>query len=152
MKNGDKSTPGAVSYQCPICGKKLPYEPSLPRFDAPCSECGYHLWCRRRTSNGEVFLEVLPERTPEPAEVEQLVEALVRKRGTATVTVDLSRLASIDSRLTARLVSLNKFLRSSGVRVVLSGVCPIVREIIGHFRLGRIFEIADSEEHATATT
>ena len=151
MKAGDKSIPGAVSYHCPICGKTLPYEPSLPRFDAPCSECGCHLWCRRRASNGEVVLEVLPGRTPEPEEVEQLVEALFRKLAAVRVVVDLSRLASIDSRLTARLVSMNKFLRSSGGRLVLRGLCPVVREILGHFRLEKVFEIVDGDEHSTAT-
>ena len=151
MKTGDKSTPGAVSYHCPICGKTLPYEPSLPRFDAPCSECGYHLWCRRLTSNGEAVLEVLPERTPELAEVEQLVEALVRGRVAGRVIVDLSRLASIDSPLTARLVSMNKLLRSSGRPVVLRGLSPIVREIFCHFRLEGVLEIADHEEQETET-
>jgi len=132
-----------TSYQCPICGKTLPWEPSLPRFDAPCSDCGYHLWCLRRASNGEVVLEILPERIPEPAEVEQLAKALVRPHAAVRVIVDLSRLATINSRLTARLVSLNKFLRSSGSQLVLRGLCPIVREILGHFRLEQVFEIVD---------
>ena len=152
MKTGDKSSPRAVSYQCPICGKTLPSELALPRFDAPCSECGYHLWCRRLTSDGEVVLDVLPERTPEPGDVEPLVEALVRRHAAVRVIVDMSRLASIDSRLTARLVSMNKFLRSSGGRLVLRGLCPVVREIICHFRLEGVLAIADHEEQETATT
>lgn len=61
METGDKTAPRAVSYHGPICGKGLPHEPSLPRFDAPCSECGYRLWCRRRAANGDLVLEVLPE-------------------------------------------------------------------------------------------
>jgi len=141
-----------ASYQCPVCGKALPYKPSLPRFDAPCSECGYHLWCRRLTSDGEVVLDVLPERTPELGEVEQLVEALVREHAAVRVIVDMSRLGSIDSPLTARLVSMNKFLRSSGGQLVLRGLCPIVREIICHFRLEGVLAIADHEEQETATT
>ena len=74
MKAHDKESPGAVSYQCPICGNSVPHEPSLPRFDAPCSECGYHLWCRRRVPSGDTELEVLPLRTPEPWEVDQLAK------------------------------------------------------------------------------
>ena len=151
MKTGDKSSPRAVSYQCPICGKTLPSELALPRFDAPCSECGYHVWCRRVTSSGEVVLDVLPERTPELSEVEQLVEALVRSQVAGRVIVDLSRLDSIDSRLTARLVSMNKLLRASGRSLVLRGLAPIVREIICHFRLEGVLEIADPEEQETKT-
>ena len=146
MNTSLSNASGVVSHQCPICGKRLPYEPSLPRFDAPCSECGCTLWCRRRASTVDVVLEVLPDRTPEPEEVEQLVAALVRSHAATRVVVDLSRLDSIDSRLTARLVSMNKFLQSSGGRFVLCGLCPIVREILFHFRLDRVFEIIDSEE------
>jgi len=139
----DINIPGAVVYQCPICGKALPSEPVPPRFDAPCSDCRYHLWCRRRASDGEVVLEVLPQRTPQPDEVEQLVDALVREHESGRVMVDLSRLESIDSCLAARLVAMNKSLRSSGGQLVLRGLGPTVREIIRCFRLNHIFEIAN---------
>lgn len=88
-------------------------------------------------------MEVLPHRTPQPDEVEQLVDALVRKDESGPVIVDLSRLESIDSCLTARLVAMNKSLRSSGGQLVLRGLGPTVREIIRCFRLDRIFEIVN---------
>jgi anti-anti-sigma factor len=94
----------------------------------------------------EVVLDVLPDRTPEPDEVEELVEVLVREHAASRVVVDLSRLDLIDSCLTARLVSMNKLVRSSGGRLVLCGLCPIVREILEQFRLDRVFEIVDAED------
>ena len=145
MKAHDKESPGAVSYQCPICGNRLPHEPSLPRFDAPCSECGSHLWCRRRVPSGDTELEVLPQRTPELWEVEQLVKSLVQNDTQARVVVDLSQSEMVDSRFVARLVSLNKLIHASGGQLVLRGLCPIVRETFALLRLDRVFQIAESE-------
>ncbi len=130
--------------QCPVCGKALPYEPSIPRFDAPCSGCGCLVWCRRRVTNGETILEVLPDRLPEPWEVEQVADALVREAA-ARVVVDLHRLDSLESAFVARLVSLNKRVRSAGRQLVLRGLSPVVREMFGHLRLDKAFDISDGE-------
>jgi anti-anti-sigma factor len=146
MKARDKESPRAVSYQCPICGNKLPYEPPLPRFDAPCSECGYHLWCRRRVPSDDTELEVLPLRTPEPSEVDQLAKCLVQNDAHTRVVVDLSQLEQVDSCFVARLVSLNKLIQASGGRLGLHGLCRIVREAFAVLRLDKAFEIAESEE------
>jgi anti-anti-sigma factor len=144
MRIHDVNVPNAVSYQCPICGQALPYHPSLPRFDAPCSGCGYHLWGRRLlASNDELVVEVLPGRTPQPADVEQFVESLARARATVRVIIDLSRLDSIDSCLTARLVSLSKSLQSLGGQLVLRNLRPTVREILEHFRLDKVLRIVN---------
>lgn len=137
-------------YECPICGNILPHEPAVPRFDAPCSECGYHLWCRRRFAGTEIELEVLPERTPEPWEANQLVESLISKDVHARVVVDFSRLEIVDSSFVARLVSMNRRLRSVGGQLVLSNLSPIIREMFAQLRLDRAFDIVESEPHAEA--
>lgn len=130
------------SYRCPICGNSVPYEPALPRFDAPCSECGYHLWCRERTPGDDVTeLEVLPQRTPEPWDVDQLVKALVARNAHRHVVVNLSRLDMIDSAFVARLVSLNKLVHAAGGRFVLQGLCPLIQETFAHLRLDQAFEM-----------
>lgn len=144
-----RRNPGAVFYQCPICGNGLPLEPPVRRFEAPCSDCGYHLWCRRRFPSGDTELEALPERTPEPSDLHQLVEALVRKDDHARVLVDLSRLDMVNSRFVAGLVSLNKLLRAAGGELVLRGLCPLVREVFGHFRLDRVLQIAEGRPCAS---
>lgn len=131
-------------YQCPVCGHGLPPDPPVPRFDAPCSECGYHIWCRRRMSDGDTTLEVLPGRTPEPWDVEQVVESLVRQDAAARVVVDLRRLDMVDSAFVARLLAMQKRLRTLGGHLVLCGLCPVVREMFAHLRLEKAFEISDA--------
>ena len=148
MKAHDKESPGAVSYQCPICGNSVPHEPSLPRFDAPCSECGYHLWCRRRVPSDDTELEVLPLRTPEPWEVDQLAKCLAQNDAHAHVVVDLAQLDLVDSRFVARLLSLNKLVHASGGQLALHGLCRNVRETFAILRLDKAFQIVEGEEPA----
>jgi anti-anti-sigma factor len=132
-----------VHYQCPVCGQALHVEPSLPRFDAPCSGCGFHIWCRRRVANGEAILEVLPQRTPEPQDVTLVVESVARSNAAPCVVVDLAQLDTVDSAFVARLVSMNKQIRGAGGRLILSGLRPVVREVFKTLRLDRAFEIED---------
>ena len=133
--------PGQSSYHCPICGNSLPYEPALPRYDAPCSECGYYLWCRQRTPSDVTELEVLPHRTPQPWDVDQLVKALAARNAQTHVVVNLARLDMIDSAFVARLVSLNKLIHAARGRLVLQGLCPLIQETFAHLRLDQAFEM-----------
>lgn len=139
-----------TSYQCPICGNQLPVQVPIPRYDAPCSGCGHRVWCRLRLPSQDLLLEVLPERVPEPWEVEKLVQAIEQKGTDAPVIMDLSRLDLIDSSMVARFVSMNRRIHSFGGRFVLSGLCPIVREIFDHLRLDKAFEIEDAASPGTA--
>ena len=135
-----------ISYQCPVCGQALHHEPSLPRFDAPCSGCGCHIWCRRRVTSGDTVLVVLPHRTPEPWDVQQVLDGLIRNNAAPHVVVDLSQLDTVDSSFVARLVTMNKHIRSSGGRFVLCGLSPVVREVFEHLRLDKAFEIREGEQ------
>jgi nitrogen PTS system EIIA component len=38
-------TPEGLPSRCPICGKDVIINPSLPPGDAPCPHCGSLLWC-----------------------------------------------------------------------------------------------------------
>jgi len=134
-----------LAYRCPICNHGLTYEPPVPRFDAPCSECGSHIWCRRRASTAATILEALPGRTPEPWDVDQVVESLVRQGAADRVIVDLRRLDLVDSAFVARLLSMHKRIRASGGNLILCGLCPVVREMFEHLRLDKAFEISDAE-------
>ena len=132
-----------VSYRCPVCGMAIHHEPSLPRFDAPCSGCGCHIWCRRRIPSGDTVLEVLPQRTPEPWDVKQVVDALIDHGAAGRVVMDLSRLDTVDSSFVARLVAMNKHIRSVGGRFILDGLSPVVREVFEHLRLDKAFELSN---------
>ncbi|NLF68826.1 MAG: STAS domain-containing protein [Candidatus Anammoximicrobium sp.] len=138
---GDQTT-----YRCPVCNHGLTHEPPMPRFDAPCSECGCHIWCRLRLSSGETVLEALPGRTPEPWDVDQVVESLIRRNAVTRVMMDLGRLDLVDSAFVARLLGMQKRIRASGGHLLLCGLCPVVREMFEHLRLDRAFEIVDQEE------
>jgi anti-anti-sigma factor len=143
MNAQDMKSADDVSYQCPVCGMAIHHEPSLPRFDAPCPGCGCHIWCRRRAANGDTVLEVLPQRTPEPWEVKQVVDALIRRGAASRVVMDLSRLDTVDSSFVARLVSMNKHIRSVGGCFILCGLSPVVREVFEHLRLDKAFELSN---------
>jgi len=86
-------------------------------------------------------LEVLPRRTPEPWDVDQLVKALVHRNAHARVVIDLHRLDIIDSAFVARLLSLNKLVHAAGGRLVLRGLCPLIQETFDHLRLNQAFEM-----------
>jgi len=87
---------------------------------------------------------------PEPWEANQLVESLISKDVHARVVVDFSRLEIVDSSFVARLVSMNRRLRSVGGQLVLSNLSPIIREMFAQLRLDRAFDIVESEPHAEA--
>jgi anti-anti-sigma regulatory factor len=146
MKTPDTKTSLKTWYECPVCGNVLPHEPWLARFDAPCSECGYPLWCRRRLPSTETMLEVLPERTPEPRDVQKLVASLITQNLAALVTIDLSQLQIVDSAFVARLISMNRSIHEAGGRFVLRGMCPSIREIFAQLHLDQAFEIVEDEQ------
>jgi anti-anti-sigma factor len=93
-----------------------------------------------------MVLEVLPRRTPEPWDVEQLVESLVQQRAATRVVVDLRLLDVVDSAFVARLLAMHKRIRASGGHLVLCGLCPVVREMFQHLRLEKAFEIRGAAE------
>ncbi len=137
-----------TSYQCPACGNALPHLAALAPFDAPCSECDCYLWCRKRTSQGDVILEAMPGRTPEPWEVDEVIKALARQSCEGRVVFDLALLDIVSSSLIARLVTLSKEVRSFGGDFYLSGLRPVVRETFDRLQLDRVFDILDNETHA----
>jgi anti-sigma B factor antagonist len=95
-----------------------------------------------------MVLEVLPQRTPEPWDVQQVIESLIRNAAAPRVVVDLSQLDTVDSSFVARLVTMNKHIRSSGGRLILCGLSPVVCEVFEHLRLDKAFEISGGEEDA----
>ena len=133
-----------LGYQCPICGNALPHLAAIAPFDAPCSECGYYLWCRRRDSTEGVVLEAVSGRAPEPSELGRVVQAITREGPHVRVTVDLSKLEMINCSFLAALVRMNKLLDASGCTLVLCGLNPIVADIFDRLRLNRLFDIVSS--------
>jgi anti-anti-sigma regulatory factor len=87
----------------------------------------------------------LPRRTPEIEDIGRFVEHHLRSDPSAHVICDLHALDSLDTILLARLVALNKRIRSTGGRLTLRGMRPVVREVFLRLALDRVFEIADDE-------
>ena len=139
------------SYRCPICGNGLPHLAARPPFDAPCSECNSYLWCRERVSGGDLILEAVPGRTPEPWEVDRVVEALVGRGHEGRVIFDLCLMDIVSSSLIARLVTFSKEYRSTGGQFYLTGLRPVVRETFDRLRLDKVFKILDNEQHAVSS-
>jgi len=105
-------------------------------------ECGYLLWCCKRTEDGDVILEVVPGITPELKDIEGLVESLLDKGNVRRVFVDLAEVDSLSCALVARLVVLNKRLQAAGRKLMLCGLRPIVYEEFDCLGLDQAFEIA----------
>lgn len=136
---------------CPACGTVLPCQPHAPGIDIPCPECGYLLWCRMKVVGGVVILYVVPEVTPEHADVEHLCERLTASDDGPCVVFDLSDLDLITSALTARLIAVNKRIRAAKGKLILCGLCPFVLETFQGSRLDRVFNIANDEQAALAS-
>lgn len=56
MTNISSRTPEGQPNTCPVCGKQVEIEPSLPTGDAPCPHCGCLLWFES-TNQGVFFFE-----------------------------------------------------------------------------------------------
>ncbi len=132
---------GQLSFQCPVCGNPLPHLVALPPFDAPCSDCGFGLWCRRIPVSQGVYLESVSGKTPEPSEVDRLIEALPRTVRDLRVVLDLGQMHYVSSLFVARLVTMNRRIRTLGGHLVLTGLQPVTAEIFRQFHLDQLFEI-----------
>jgi anti-anti-sigma factor len=139
------------SYRCPVCDVMLAAEPALPTYDAPCPDCGCRLWCRKRKVGDVVVLSVLPDSTPEVADIEQVAESLERSSRVLSVVVDLSGLAVIDSTLMARLISIRKRVLVAKGRLVLCGLTPHVQAIFARTHIETLFPIVDTVTDAVRT-
>jgi anti-anti-sigma factor len=139
------------SYRCPVCDVMLAAEPTLHTYDARCPDCGYRQWCRKRKVGDVVVLSVLPDRTPELADIELLAESLERSSRVLRVVVDLSGLALIDSTMMARLISMRKRVLAAKGKLVLCGLSPHVRTIFARTHIETLFEIVDTATDAVST-
>ncbi len=130
-----------LSFQCPVCGNPLPHLVALPPFDAPCSDCGFGLWCRRIPVSQGVFLEAVSGKTPEPSDVDRVIAALPRRVRDLRVVLDLGQMQYVSSLFVARLVTMNRRIQKRGGCLVLTGLQPVTAEIFRQFRLDQLFEI-----------
>ena len=133
------------AYQCPVCGNALPHIAPLPPFDAPCSECGSYLWCRRVVGRGTTVLEIVPGRSPEPFEVDRVVKSLLSREEDTSVILDLSPLELVNSSFMARLIMMNRRIRAGGGKLLLRGLQPVVRDIFDRAHLDRALDVIDDE-------
>jgi anti-anti-sigma factor len=106
------------------------------------------LWCRQRASDQATVLEALAGPSPEHREIEQFVESLVQQGTIARVILDLSGLDLVTSSFMARLVTMNRLVRSQGGNFFLCGLRPHVREILERVHLHKAFDVVDSVEDA----
>ncbi len=130
-----------ASYQCPVCGNALPHAVPAPPFDAPCSECGAYLWCRRRLAAGPLVLQAIPGRSPEPAEVEQVLKTYERDHPGEDVTFDMSLMELVTSSFMARLISMNRRITATGGKLRITGLQPMVRDLFQRARLDRALDL-----------
>ena len=141
--NAPSDTAESMAQRCPACDTVLPFEPHLPPFNASCLACGYLLWCSKRTVDDEVVLDVVRGKTPDVRDIDRVVESLVYTAAIAGVRIDLSRIESVTCAFIARLVTLNKRLKTAGGRLTVCGLRPIVRETFDRLGLHKALHITD---------
>ena len=66
-----------------------------------------------------------------------------------TLFMDCSNLRVLNSEMLSKLVVLQRRLKEKDAKLVLSGVHPEVREILGWTKLDRFFEIQEDEQQET---
>jgi anti-sigma B factor antagonist len=88
-------------------------------------------------------IELLPDRVPEPDDIERLADSLVGSKNINRVVLDLSSLDIVNSLLLARLILLNKRVQASKGRPRLTGLSPMVSEILHSMRVDTLFDISD---------
>ena len=77
-------TPEGDPNRCPVCGKSLHLEPSVPPGDAPCPHCGSLLWFAQRTLGDEASAIVQDailtdlKTSTKPDAIREIVGALVQ--------------------------------------------------------------------------
>lgn len=81
-------------------------------------------------------------------EVRKVVLESIRAQGAERVVMNLQKVRYIDSSGVASLVEGLKVARGVNVKFVLFGLSPAAREVLELSRLIKVFDVAESEEHA----
>ncbi len=140
-----------VSHHCPVCDLRLPDDPVLSFSDDDCPECGYYLWCRKKTEDDVAVLSVLPDRTPEQTEIVDLVDLLARDEGIPRVVVDLSHLEAVPSLFLGRLPVLHKQIQHHKGALILCGLNQHFHETFAFTGLDSLLNVAIDEKAALAS-
>lgn len=149
MNAAQKTGAVEISYRCPVCGNGLPHSVAAPPFEAPCSECGTYLWCRRKVGSGPVTLEAIPGRSPEPPEVERVVKSLVAENKLVEVVLDLSMLETVTSSFMARMIMMNRRIHAAGGSLSITGLQPLVHDLFHRARLDMALHIEGDDASAS---
>jgi anti-anti-sigma factor len=104
------------------------------------------LWCCSRTVDDLIVLEVIPDTTPTCEDIQRLSDTLVASGSVLNVLVDLSDVEFVNSSFIARLLALNKQLRGTDGKLILSGLRLLVREIFCTLRLDTFLDIPEDKE------
>jgi anti-anti-sigma factor len=76
--------------------------------------------------------------------------SVVERTDCQTLFVDCSNVPVLSSEMLSKLISLQRRLRQKGGKLVLSGLRPAVRKVLGWTKLDRFFEIDEERPEAAA--
>ena len=108
---------------------------------------------RTEDRNGVLEISLLDSRTRSTMRIQQIGDEALAAAARANwrFYLNLEAVAYLDEQLIGKLVWIHKELREnrgSGASLVLTGVCPDVREKLQLTRLSTLFRIADTAEQA----
>jgi anti-anti-sigma factor len=90
------------------------------------------------------ILRPRPMNDQELAEVVAEWNAIADRPDCQTFVIDCSRVQLLSSRMLSRFVVLQRRMARKGGKLILRGLQPSVREILGRTRLDRFFEIEEN--------
>jgi anti-anti-sigma regulatory factor len=131
---------------CPNCSCPVPFWQRVTNADPHCPQCGFLLWCRKRTVNDVVVLDATPGRTPGVEDIESLCNSIVWPNHIPRVLVNLGDLEHVTSGFLAGLITLGRYLNNAGGALVLCSLCPLVRTVFHRTHVDTLFAISRDEE------
>ena len=127
-------TPEGWPNRCPVCGKEVHIEPSIPPGDAPCPHCGHLLWFEPQEQNIDEG-----ESATQESGVRELVE-LAQQR------FDEDELSNQDARLRQGEFTLVDFKKLMGQTKKLGPLNKILSMLPGMGRISQTLAEADTDE------
>lgn len=155
-------TPEGIPSKCPMCGKAVNIDPSVPPGDAPCPHCGQLLWfpagapselptgLLNEQRQGDVLVVTFNcARIPDESVIEKLREELWKLNDEPKkIVLDFSKVEYLSSAALGVLITFDKRVKAASGRAYLCNLRADIREIFQITRLDRLFTIHKDRESA----
>lgn len=131
---------------CDVCGNDYPTPSSAPAGETPCPECGSRTWFDRENNQQNAIVNAAHSLDTE------LLEQLTASG--YSIVLEFSQVDHLSPSVFARLLAVDRKLKTQGKRLKLAGFQPDVLNIIKIAKLDTRFEVyetsADALDHSSS--